>query len=340
MNTADHIFVTGGTGFIGSYILRSLIERGYTSITAMRRPTSRMGLVEDIADKIQWVELDLFDYDGLVSTLASVDVVIHSAAIISFWPRARKDMFRTNVDGTAHLVNAALESNVRQFLHVSSVAALGRDKKGGPTNENHTFENTAQDTSYGLSKHLAEMEVWRGGSEGLHVSMINPAMVMGAGYWDSGTPRMIYTVAKGLRYYPLGQGGFVDVRDVAELSLRLLENDIRDEKIIACAECVPTRDVFNMMADALQVKRPNVALKSGLRALAWRAEWLRSTFTRREPIITHETMKSSARISVYDNRKSKELLNFSYRPLSRTIADSCRVYEEAQQSNKKFGILR
>lgn len=339
MNKADHIFVTGGTGFIGSSILRHFIRHGYSSISAMRRRESPMDLVADIQHQINWVEADLFDYESIRSVLQSVDVVIHAAAKISFWPRERKHMMRANVDGTAHIVNASLEGRVRQFLHISSVSALGKNPHGGPTDETHTFDYGAKNTAYGLSKYLAEMEVWRGASEGLQVCMINPTMVFGGGFWNQGTANIVRTVAKGLSYFPVGQGGFVDVRDVAAISRLALEKNIEDEKIIACSASIPIRSLLTQIAEQLHVKPPTKPLTPWLRAIAWRAEWARAALLGKQPLITRETMRSSANISQYNNEKSKSLLDFSYRPITQTIDDMCTCYKEAMQADQRFGIL-
>lgn len=123
------ILVTGGTGFIGSYIIKELIEKNH-SVRAIRRHTSTLPfyISPDIFEKVEWIEGDILDIVSLENALEDVDTVIHSAAMISFYKRDRAKMYQVNVQGTANVVNSSLEKNISRFIHVSSVAALGRSK--------------------------------------------------------------------------------------------------------------------------------------------------------------------------------------------------------------------
>ena len=152
MTKDARIFITGGTGFFGSYILRHLLQQGYTQLWAMKRPNSRTGLVATIYDKINWVEADLFDYDILLESLKEIDVVIHSAAMISFVKRDLKEMLKVNIDGTTNMLNASLEGRVSKFLFVSSIAAFGRTADEPVVTEASQFQNTALDTGYGFDQ--------------------------------------------------------------------------------------------------------------------------------------------------------------------------------------------
>ena len=119
------IFVTGATGLLGSFICRELLKNGH-SIRAVKRETSELTLIEDIANQIEWVNGDMNDTTFLMDALEGVDGVIHGAAIISFDKRDEDRMYKTNVQGTADLVNACLKKEVKNFVHISSVAALGQ----------------------------------------------------------------------------------------------------------------------------------------------------------------------------------------------------------------------
>ena len=340
MTSDSHVLVTGGTGFLGSYILRALLSKGYNHIRAIRRPSSRMGLVADIQDRINWIEADLFDFDLLADAMTDVDVVIHSAAIISFVPGQFNAMYKVNVEGTAHMVNAALEKNVKQFLHVSSVAALGRSLDKQFINEESEFEHTKLDTGYGLTKHLAEMEVWRAGSEGLPVTMINPSMIMGAGYWDTGTAKLVDTVFRNLKYYPLGQTGFVDVRDVADMSILMLEQQLMKRRMLCCGANFKIREMIEIISKALDKKPPAIALSPILCGIAWRLEWLRSKLAGTEPLITKETLSTSAHNFSFDNSKSVDQLGFVYRDLRRTMDETCTLYLAGRKSKAVYAVIK
>lgn len=339
MTIDDHIFVTGGTGFVGSYILRMLYARGYRHLYAIKRKDSRMGLVMAIESHVHWFDGDLFDYDRLVRQLDGIDVVIHSAAMISFRQRDLKEMRRVNVDATALLTEVALEAGVRQFILISSVAALGRSPGREIIHESCRFEHTRLDTGYGLTKHLAELEVYRAMQEGLQAAIINPAMIMGSGYWDTGTARLIDTVYKRLRFYPLGASGFVDVRDVAEMTIVMLEKGFHGGQLICSAESMPIRDMIGLICRYLERTEPSIALSPTLRAMAWRAEALRSLLTGQPPQITRETLMTSSHTFTFDQSKSLVELGFQYRSLDQCIRDTAAQYLESQSSGAAYDVL-
>ena len=140
------VLVTGGTGFLGSYIIKELVERNYP-VRAIRRSTSKVPfyIPARILEKVEWVEGDILDPVSLEEAMVDTDTVIHSAAIISFHKVDKKKMYHVNVQGTANVVNAAIEKNISRFVHVSSVAALGRSKTGSHVNEERKWqENNIQ----------------------------------------------------------------------------------------------------------------------------------------------------------------------------------------------------
>jgi nucleoside-diphosphate-sugar epimerase len=121
------IFLTGCNGLIGSFIARKLLSENHR-IKALKRPAADMSLLRDVYDKITWVEGDLSDIQLMDKYLEGTDTVIHCAAMISFSSSQKEKMFRSNVEGTANIVNSALKNNVKRFCYISSIAALGRKK--------------------------------------------------------------------------------------------------------------------------------------------------------------------------------------------------------------------
>src|SRR5437764_9223198 len=120
------ILVTGGTGFLGAYIIKNLVEKGH-AVRAIRRSSKLPFFIsKEILDKVEWVQGDVLDPVSLSDALQGIDSVIHAAAIVSFSKKDRQLMYQVNVEGTANVVNTMLEKGTRRLLHVSSVAALGR----------------------------------------------------------------------------------------------------------------------------------------------------------------------------------------------------------------------
>src|SRR5688572_9114504 len=129
------VLVTGGTGFIGAYIIKALVEKGYP-VRAVRRSNKLPFFISpEILNKVEWVTSDVLDVISLNEAMNGVDAVIHSAALVSFLKHERRQMYNTNVDGTANIVNLALENGVKKLVHISSISALGRTFTGEKVTE-------------------------------------------------------------------------------------------------------------------------------------------------------------------------------------------------------------
>jgi len=323
------ILVTGATGFVGSYLLRYLLKKGYQNITALKRSGSNLDLVSDIYDKINWVECDVLDLLGLEDIIAEAELVYHCAAMVSFTAKERKLMVQVNAEGTANVVNLCLAGNVKKLVHVSSIAAIGRVKQGTTINEQSKWEHSKYNTYYAISKYAAEREVWRGMAEGLNAVIINPSMILGAGRWEDGPQTFFKLVWNNLSFYPLGVNGFVDVRDVAEAHIKAGFTPAAHGRNIISAH----NSNFLEVAEKLGKKPPTVPVQAYMNAIAWRWEWLKSTITGKAPAVTKETAYHSSRIFYYENKKSIKELKFAYRPLEQTIEETVEQFQKAAKQD-------
>jgi len=330
------VFVTGGTGLVGSYLLRLLLQRGYR-VRALRRATSTMELVADIEDRVEWVEGDILDVPCLEACMQGIDYVYHSAAMILFHPSKAHQMFRVNVEGTANVVNTALHCGVKKLLHLSSIAALGRKEFQTDIDETVSWENSKENSNYAITKFKAECEVWRGIEEGLNAVIVNPSVILGAGYWGKGSSRLFDKIGKGLTYYTNGKTGFVDVRDVARLSVLLMEGDWSAERFILNAKNLTYKTFFELAAKAMQKKPPSRLAPNWLLQFLWRLEWLRAKFFGSTPLVTRETVRSLQSSYYYHNEKVKEALGYSFIPIEETIKTVGEKYIESQQNDTVCG---
>ncbi|MBC7884273.1 MAG: SDR family oxidoreductase [Saprospiraceae bacterium] len=331
LSLKSKIFVTGATGFLGSYIVRTLAEDGYENIICLKRPESRTDILDDIADKVVWLEGDILDVPFLSEALIGVDCLIHAAAIVNFEPGNRKKMIQVASDGTANLVNMALENHILKFVHISSVAAIGRRKLKEDIDETKMFSHSKYDTTYGLSKFLAEQEVWRGHAEGLNVTILNPAMILGAGKWTTSSIQIFEKVFKGLSHYPAGTTGWVDVRDVAVAAVNCVTEKFNGERFIISAENLPYKVVLDNIADGLNVKRTDKKVQMTFAGILWRIEAIRSFITGEKPLITKETIQSTSVTSVYNHSKSVHVLGLTYRPVKDTVKEVCTLFLSTYQ---------
>ena len=329
LNKETQILVTGGTGFIGSYLLRYLVREGYRGVRAVRRPGSDMRLVEPVADQIDWVEGDLRDIFFLEESMHAVETIIHCAAKLSFQPGEEKEMMQVNVQGTANVVNAALHTGVEKLLHVSSVEAVGRSKDGETLRENSRWQRSRLNTPYAISKFLGEQEAWRGMAEGLTVNVVNPAVVLGAGRWEEGPLQFFRLTWNNFPFYPSGAAGFVDVRDVARFMVRLLERDISGERFLLSAENMSYRSLMERLAHYLDRRPPSIRLAPWMQGLAWRFAWLKRQLGAPPSPITRETTRIASSTFFVDPAKSRTALDFDYLPIEETLAATAQRFREA-----------
>ncbi|MEQ1744636.1 MAG: SDR family NAD(P)-dependent oxidoreductase [Saprospiraceae bacterium] len=330
MTSESKILLTGATGFIGAYVLRLLLKKGYR-VRALRRADSRTDLVRGVAQEVEWAEGDVTDLGALEDAFEGITHVCHCAAMVSFHPKDVHRMMQVNVEGTANMVNLALDFGVQKFVHVSSIAALGRAKNRPNLDEKCQWVQGRDNSQYAISKYLSEQEVWRGHAEGLPVAIANPSVVLGSGYWEVGTGKMFKQVHDGLKFWSVGSTGLVDVRDVAQFLMQLLESDITGERYILNGRNTPFRDLFFLIADELGTRRPSVKVTPLLAEIAWRVEWLKEKLLGTEPIVTKESARASVSSYYYDNAKSLTVPNFSYRPLEQTVRQTAQQFIEASK---------
>jgi nucleoside-diphosphate-sugar epimerase len=329
------VLITGGTGFIGANVIKELVKKGY-AVRAIRRSKQLPFFISpEIFDKVEWVDADVLDLYSLEDAMAGADTVIHSAAIISFLKRERKKMYKVNVEGTANVVNMALEQKVKRFVHISSISALGRTADGDHVSEEKKWVESKMNTHYGISKRKAEIEVWRGMAEGMSGVIINPSTVLGFGNWHTGSCAIFKNFYKEFPYYTTGINGFVDVEDVARLTVRLMESSITEERFIVSAENRDFHWLMDKVADGFKKKRPTRHATYLLSEVAWRMEKIKSLITGKDPLLTKESAKLARSKTFWENEKIlSTLTGFSFTPIEETIPKACHEYENALQNGQ------
>ena len=330
------ILVTGGTGLLGSHLLYDLVQTE-EKVRALYRSDDKIEELKSIFrhyefgqlifDKIEWVKGDLLDIPSLAEAVRGVKQIYHCAAMVSFKKIDAKKILKTNIEGTANIVNEALKQGVQKLCYASSTAAVGHtNDKGELINENIAWKEDKQTSTYSISKHFAEREVWRGAEEGLETVIVNPSVIIGPGDWTKTSGSFFPTMWNGLKYYSLGGNAFVDVRDVASAMQKLMDSSIINERFLLVGENMSFRNFFNYVADALDVKRPWIKAGPIKTAIVWRIDLLRSFFTGKPRVITKETASSSQSLRFYSNQKIKNALNFTFTPISKTVVDTANVF--------------
>ncbi len=318
------ILVTGGTGFLGSTLLQYLIDDGQ-SVIALKRSSSIIPEQLRSSSLIQWVDAEITDYFTLEDIIPKVDQVYHCAAKVSYQKEDAAEIIHTNVEGTKHIVNLCLEHNKR-LLHVSSIAALGFNKKGLPVNENDKWEYNPKISKYSLAKYESEMEVWRGIAEGLDAVIVNPSVIMGLGWGEKGSRAIFNLVNKGNKIYPAGSVGIVDVSDVAKIMIMLMNSDITGERFILNSENISNQELLTKISVLMNKPAPNIKATPKMLSLAWRLAKVSSFFNGKKPAITKESARAANSKLQYDNSKIKEKLGYTFKPLDQTLKEVCEAY--------------
>ncbi len=333
------IFLTGATGFVGAYLARYLLRSG-VALRALRRRESPLHLLGEDAEKIEWIEGDLLDSALLEEAMQGVEEVYHSAAFISYQSADAEKMLRVNAEGTANMVNAALFAGVRRFLHISSIAALGRREFVQHFDEGAVWENNKLNSNYGISKFKGECEAWRGSEEGLSVVILNPSVILGGGYWHWATGQFWQQVHKGLSFYPKGATGFVDVRDVALSAIALMQSEIEGERFIVNGSNQGYQAMFSEIAKNLGKRAPRFLLRPWMGAIAWRLEALRARLLGTAPTITPDVVQMVQNSFSYSNEKLlRALPDFAFTPFEQTIAETSQAFARSQAEKMPFGLL-
>ena len=321
------IFISGASGLLGSYLIRDLLKQEGVQLVCIYRKQKSNLLTEEELSRIHWVQGDILDVDGLMEAMQGCTKVYHCAGLVSFNPSRAGDLMKINVEGTANMVNAALECGVEKFIHVSSVAAIGRKRNNQTVHESLTWDEASNPSVYGKSKYLGEMEVWRGIGEGLNAVIVNPVIILGKGDWNDGSCATFKNAFNEFPWYTEGISGFVDAADVSKAMIGLMESEISGERYIISAENLSYRSVFEMMADGFGKKRPRFKVSPLLAAIVWRLVKLKSMVTGEEPLLTKETAETAQQKVYFDHAKLLSALpGFKFTPLAQTIQEACNYY--------------
>lgn len=330
--------VTGGTGLVGSHLLLQLCKAG-EPVIALKRASSSLKAIRLLFDRnnmstqfehIEWVDGDLNDVFLLDKICKKSDYLYHCAALVSFDKKDTDALIKVNINGTANIVNAALSNGIKKMVYVSSTAAIGKQPKVDLIDESCEWSPDFGNNDYSMSKHFAELEVWRAAEEGLDVVMVNPAVIVGPGDWGKSSTNLIKTVDKGLKFYSSGGNAFVDVRDVARGMVALMQSSIVNERFLFASENMRFKDFFDLVADRLGKKRPGILARPWMGTIAGIFGEGLGFFTGKRPLVTRATAKSAQSIQKYSNRKIIDALSFEFTPIAQSIDYTCSYYPKSK----------
>ena len=326
------IFVTGGSGFLGAHLLAHL-TRKHDKIRALYRNRKGLENVREVFgfyfndealffDKIEWIQGDLNDNWALSNALVGVTSVYHVAGLINFEWRRHRELKSTNIKGTANLVDHCLQAKVDKLCYISSIAAMGNNPQA---HEADLFERPKFSDPYGMTKYAGELEIWRGAQEGLKVFIVRPGVILGEGYWRSGSGFLLKFVSTEPRWYPPGSTGFVDVKDVVDVTIDLMNRPEHNLVFTLVGHNLTYLEVLQKIGKALGSHKPpkwSVPLWVGL--LGHYADFLRASITGKPQRLPKAYVQAMFESSTYDGTPVSKHLNIPYRTLEHTLERICQ----------------
>ncbi|HYU61443.1 MAG TPA: NAD-dependent epimerase/dehydratase family protein [Solirubrobacterales bacterium] len=312
------ILVTGGTGFVGSHVVRALAERD-DELRLLVRERSRL----DHLDGIEFERRtgDVTERATVRRALKNVDKVFHIAGATSMRPADRERVFAVNVGGTRTVCEEALRAEVERLILTSSVGAIGPASPGGTADENQTFTAGGLGVAYINSKHEAECEAWRVAAHGLAVVAVNPSFVLGPDDPQGTSNRLVSRfLLRRLPFYIEGGLNIVDVRDVAAGHVLADEKGEPGERYILGGRNFTLTRLFADLARISGVEPPGVRVPGPL-AVAGAEAAVRAGI----PIpVTPDELRSVQQWWTYRTKKAQKALGFRARPHEETLEDTVR----------------
>ncbi|MDP4285468.1 MAG: NAD-dependent epimerase/dehydratase family protein [Bacteroidota bacterium] len=321
------ILVTGATGLVGNQLLQQLLESGYRVKAIFHSAPIIIS-----HPSLEIVQCDILDVFALEEVMKDITHVYHCAALVSYDPKDIHQIFKINVEGTANVVNACIDAGVHKMVHVSSVAALGRIRKGETVTEKMSWTEETSNSVYGKSKYLGELEVWRGIGEGLPAVIVNPSLVLGGDNWESSSSAIFKNAYNEFKWYTEGVSGFVDIRDVARVMILLMNSEISAERFIINADNLPYKEIFSLIATCFGKRIPYKKVTPFLAEMIWRVEAVKSKFTGKKHLLTKETTRTAQAKIYYDNSKILNVLpHFKFTKIKNSIEYTCTNLKEKYQ---------
>ncbi|MFO7744578.1 MAG: SDR family oxidoreductase [Psychroflexus sp.] len=317
--------LTGATGLVGAHLLAQLILNKEKTRALFRTENKKAQAIsvivkyditlQEIENKVEWFQCDILDIPKLESAFKNISHVYHCAGFISNSPSDYKMMRKVNIEGTANVVNLSIDFKVKKLCHVSSIAALGKPLVGDKVTEETPMAEDQKPSAYEISKYGAEMEVWRASQEGIDVVIVNPGIILGDGFYDSGSGTLLAKLKSGLKFYPPKTTGFVGVYDVSKIMIQLMKSPISNERYILVSENLSFKKVGNYFSDLYQKPAPKTRLKPWMLYIAWFFEILRSFFTSYKRQLTLEVIPSLFEDSFYSSEKIKKEFQYNFKTL-------------------------
>jgi dihydroflavonol-4-reductase len=329
MNSEPDVFITGASGFVGSAVLRALVESGYTARALVRRNSPRAGLADC---GVELAVGDLRDRESIRKAMVGCRYVFHVAADYRLWARDSSEIFASNVGGTRNVMEEAIRAGVERVVYTSSVATLALRADGLPADESISLSEQQAIGAYKRSKIAAERLVHDMiADRGLPAVIVNPSTPVGPrDLRPTPTGRIILAAACGRIPAFIDTGlNLVHVDDVASGHLAALRRGEIGERYILGGQNVLFSQMLGDIAGLVGRHAPRfrlpwystVPIACAAEAVAW--------VTGREPLATLDGVRLAKYRMFFDSSKAERQLGLDARPYTEGLRDAIRWFCES-----------
>ncbi len=306
------VLVTGGTGFVGRNLVHLLCGKGY-DVSVLHRKSSRL---HDLPENVSFRLGDVTEPDSIKGCCEGMDCVFHVAGVVRWGKAGRGKLMLNNVTGTRNIALEALQSGVKKFVHTSSAAAVGLPENE-LADESFVYNGDRLQVGYAMSKRAGEETVLRLVEEGLPVTIVNPAVIIG---WRNYSPNFVRSVIRGrLNVSPGGGINVCDVDDVAVGHLLAAQRGKVGQRYLLGGTNLPVKELLGKISRASgrngQITQVPTPLVKGI---SWISEAM-AYAGRSEPFFALDLAKLSRRNIYYSSDKAIEELGYRITPLEETI---------------------
>ena len=322
----EKVFLTGATGFIGGNLVTKLLENGY-KVKILVRDDKKLK-PHKWKDKVEIIYGDILEPESFEGKINDCEIIIHGAALIAWWKRIYDKIYSINVTGTKNVLEAALKSKCKKFIHISSVAAIGFGENGEAVNEDIDYNWGRFDIPYMETKRMAELEVYKAIDRGLNACMVNPANVWGVGDIRGRRVALIKALKFGFPFYTDGGTNFVDVDAVVEAIINAITLGKCGERYILGGDDLPIKDFLGIITDEVRARKPFIKIpKLPIVLISYTQEAL-GIFTRISPRPTASQLCFFGKNIYYDSSKAIRELKMPLIPIKECIRKTVEFYRE------------
>ncbi|HLF82675.1 MAG TPA: hopanoid-associated sugar epimerase [Blastocatellia bacterium] len=320
--------VTGGTGFVGSHLVRVLLDRG-EQVRCLVRSTSRLDNLMNL--QVEFVTGDLRDLESLRLAAKGCRVVYHCAADYRLWCKDPNEMYQSNVEGSNNVMQGAFDEVVERVVYTSTVGCLGLNEDSKRANEDTPVTIEDMIGHYKRSKFLAEEKVSDWAARGLPVVIVNPSTPVGElDIKPTPTGKIIVDFLRGKMFGYVDTGmNLIDVRDCAEGHVLAAEKGRVGERYILGGRNLTLKELFDSLAHVTEIASPKMKVPHWIAETYARLENIWSiNVAHREPDVPLESVKLARHKMWFDASKAVRDLGLPQNPIEPALERAVNWFRE------------